>query len=64
MRRDGDEAVAQVCLGAAFEGAPGRAHGGVVAAVFDAIPPERLGLPAESAGLKPADLLKSPKSTS
>lgn len=33
--RDGDEAVARVALGAAFEGAPGRAHGGVVAAVFD-----------------------------
>jgi hypothetical protein len=29
-----------------------------------AIPPERLGLPAESAGLKPVDLRKSPKSTS
>jgi acyl-coenzyme A thioesterase PaaI-like protein len=33
--RDGDEAVARVTLGPAFEGAPGRAHGGVVAAVFD-----------------------------
>ncbi|MDA8071825.1 MAG: PaaI family thioesterase [Actinomycetota bacterium] len=33
--RDGDEAVARVTLGAAFEGAPGRAHGGIVAAVFD-----------------------------
>lgn len=33
--RDGDDAVARVTLGAAFEGAPGRAHGGVVAAVFD-----------------------------
>lgn len=33
--RDGDDAVARVALGAAFEGAPGRAHGGVVAAVFD-----------------------------
>jgi acyl-coenzyme A thioesterase PaaI-like protein len=33
--REGDEAVARVTLGAAFEGAPGRAHGGVVAAVFD-----------------------------
>lgn len=33
--RQGDEAVATVTLGAAFEGAPGRAHGGVVAAIFD-----------------------------
>lgn len=33
--REGNEAVAQVTLGPAFEGAPGRAHGGVVAAVFD-----------------------------
>lgn len=33
--RDGDEAVTRVCFGAAFEGAPGRAHGGIVAAVFD-----------------------------
>ena len=35
VRREGDEAVARVTLGAAFEGAPGRAHGGIVAAVFD-----------------------------
>jgi acyl-coenzyme A thioesterase PaaI-like protein len=35
VRREGDEAVASVTLGAAFEGAPERAHGGVVAAVFD-----------------------------
>jgi acyl-coenzyme A thioesterase PaaI-like protein len=35
VRREGDEAVARVTLGAAFEGAPQRAHGGVVAAVFD-----------------------------
>ena len=33
--REGDDAVARVRLGAAFEGAPGRAHGGVVAAIFD-----------------------------
>lgn len=33
--QEGDEAVARVVLGPAFEGAPGRAHGGVVAAVFD-----------------------------
>ena len=35
VHRDGDTAVADVTLGAAFEGAPGRTHGGVVAAVFD-----------------------------
>lgn len=33
--RDGTDAVAHVDLGAAFEGAPDRAHGGVVAAIFD-----------------------------
>ena len=35
VRREGDEAVAAFNLGAAFEGAPRRAHGGVVAAIFD-----------------------------
>ncbi|HEV8296636.1 MAG TPA: PaaI family thioesterase [Acidimicrobiales bacterium] len=34
-RRDGDEVSAAVLLGAGCEGAPGRAHGGVVAALFD-----------------------------
>jgi acyl-coenzyme A thioesterase PaaI-like protein len=38
--RENDEAVCQVTLGAAFEGAPGRAHGGVVAALID----ETMGL--------------------
>ncbi len=33
--RDGDEAVVRATLGRAHEGAPGRAHGGVVAALFD-----------------------------
>lgn len=33
--RDEEEAVARVRLGHAFEGAPGRAHGGVVASIFD-----------------------------
>jgi len=33
--REGSEAVSRAVLGAAFEGAPNRAHGGVVAAVFD-----------------------------
>lgn len=35
VRREGDEAVADLNVGPAFEGAPQRAHGGVVAAVFD-----------------------------
>ena len=33
--REGDEAVSRAVLGHAFEGAPNRAHGGVVAAIFD-----------------------------
>jgi acyl-coenzyme A thioesterase PaaI-like protein len=32
---EGDEVVAEVVLRRAFEGAPGRAHGGIVAAAFD-----------------------------
>jgi acyl-coenzyme A thioesterase PaaI-like protein len=36
-RRDGDDAVVRATLGPAFEGAPGRAHGGVVAALFDEV---------------------------
>jgi acyl-coenzyme A thioesterase PaaI-like protein len=32
---DGDEVVAHIVLRQAFEGAPGRAHGGIVAAAFD-----------------------------
>ncbi len=35
MVRDGDEAVAVVTLDSAHEGAPGRSHGGIVAALFD-----------------------------
>jgi acyl-coenzyme A thioesterase PaaI-like protein len=35
IRFDNDEVVADVILQRAFEGAPGRAHGGVVAAAFD-----------------------------
>lgn len=34
-RVDGDEVVGEVTLGRAHEGAPGRAHGGIVAALFD-----------------------------
>jgi acyl-coenzyme A thioesterase PaaI-like protein len=35
VRYDNDEVVAEVVLRRAFEGAPGRAHGGIVAAAFD-----------------------------
>ena len=35
--RQGDEAVLRTSLGPAFEGAPGRAHGGAVAALFDEV---------------------------
>lgn len=35
VRRQGHEAVGRVVLRAAHEGAPGRSHGGVVAAIFD-----------------------------
>lgn len=35
VHREGHDAVATVRLESAFEGAPGRAHGGIVAAVFD-----------------------------
>jgi acyl-coenzyme A thioesterase PaaI-like protein len=37
IHRQGDEAVLRTTLGQAFEGAPGRAHGGVVAALFDEV---------------------------
>jgi acyl-coenzyme A thioesterase PaaI-like protein len=35
VRPENDEVVADVVLRRAFEGAPGRAHGGLVAAAFD-----------------------------
>jgi acyl-coenzyme A thioesterase PaaI-like protein len=35
VRYDNDEVVAEFVLRRAFEGAPGRAHGGIVAAAFD-----------------------------
>lgn len=35
VRREGDEAVATATLGPAYEGAPQRSHGGIVAAIFD-----------------------------
>ena len=40
IRREGDVAIMEVTLGKAFEGPPGRAHGGAVAALFD----EAMGL--------------------
>jgi acyl-coenzyme A thioesterase PaaI-like protein len=36
-RREGDEAVVEVVLGPAHEGPPGRAHGGMVASLFDEV---------------------------
>jgi acyl-coenzyme A thioesterase PaaI-like protein len=35
VRRDGEDAVCDVTLRAGHEGAPGRSHGGIVAALFD-----------------------------
>src|SRR5207253_6918464 len=35
VRREGDDAVARVVIGPAFEGPPQHVHGGIVAAVFD-----------------------------
>jgi len=35
VERDGDAVLARVTLGTAFEGGPGMAHGGIVAALFD-----------------------------
>jgi len=37
ITREGDEAVLRTTLGPAFEGAPGRAHGGTVAALIDEV---------------------------
>jgi len=37
LSREGDEALLRATLGPAFEGAPGRAHGGVVAALLDEV---------------------------
>jgi acyl-coenzyme A thioesterase PaaI-like protein len=44
-----DEIVARVVLHRAFEGAPGRAHGGIVSAVFDDITGFVIGLLGEPA---------------
>ena len=52
--REGSEAVARITLGAAFEGAPQRAHGGIVAAIFDDVMgfvPSIEGAPAYTARL-------------
>lgn len=37
IRRDGESVRAEVLIGVAMEGAPGRAHGGITAALFDDI---------------------------
>jgi acyl-coenzyme A thioesterase PaaI-like protein len=47
--RQGDEIVATCTLRAAHEGAPGRSHGGVVAALFDDVYGFLLTLVAEPA---------------
>lgn len=49
VRRDGDEAVAFLTLRSAHEGAPGRSHGGIVAALFDDVFGFVLQLHAQSA---------------
>lgn len=46
---EGDEVVARVTLHPAFEGAPRRAHGGIVAAVFDDVTGFVIGLLGEPA---------------
>lgn len=42
--KEGDEAVMEVTLGPAFEGAPDRAHGGVMAALIDELMGQVLGI--------------------
>lgn len=37
LRREGDEAVGQVTLAPGWQGAPGRSHGGIVAAIIDEV---------------------------
>jgi acyl-coenzyme A thioesterase PaaI-like protein len=46
---EGDEVVTEVILRRAFEGAPGRAHGGMVAAAFDDVTGFVIGLIGEPA---------------
>jgi acyl-coenzyme A thioesterase PaaI-like protein len=43
-RQEDGEIVAEAVFGAAFEGAPGRVHGGIVAAVFDDLAGYVLGM--------------------
>jgi acyl-coenzyme A thioesterase PaaI-like protein len=47
--RDGNEVAASVTMQAAHEGAPGRSHGGIVAALFDDVFAFMLSLVAEPA---------------
>ncbi|MGZ4765546.1 MAG: PaaI family thioesterase [Ilumatobacteraceae bacterium] len=49
LRRDGNEVVAVVTMRAAHEGAPGRSHGGIVAALFDDVFGFMLSILAEPA---------------
>lgn len=49
VRFEGDDAVADVMLRRAFEGAPGRAHGGMVAAAFDDVTGYVIGMLGEPA---------------
>jgi acyl-coenzyme A thioesterase PaaI-like protein len=49
VRFEGEEVVAEVVLRRAFEGAPGRAHGGIVAAAFDDVTGFVIGLMREPA---------------
>jgi acyl-coenzyme A thioesterase PaaI-like protein len=49
IRFEADEVIATVVLRRAFEGAPGRAHGGIVAAAFDDVTGFVIGLLREPA---------------
>lgn len=49
VHRDGEEAVCEVTLRAGHEGAPGRSHGGIVAALFDDVFGFVLAIRAQSA---------------
>ena len=49
VRYDADEVIADVVLRRAFEGAPGRAHGGIVAAAFDDVTGFVIGMLQEPA---------------
>src|SRR2546423_940573 len=49
VRFEGEEVIARVVLRRAFEGAPGRAHGGIVAAAFDDVTGFVIGMLQEPA---------------